>query len=36
MIDLTDTSAPAVDPKLLVAGAAAGAAVGLIALRRKK
>jgi hypothetical protein len=48
VIDLTETAAPAipaapaesgapgVDPKLLAAGAAAGAAVGLLALRRKK
>jgi len=35
MVDLTDP-APGIDPKLLVAGAAAGAAVGLLALRRRR
>jgi hypothetical protein len=36
VIDLTESHGPGVDPKLLVAGAAAGAAVGLLALRRRK
>jgi hypothetical protein len=35
VVDVTDPGT-GVDPKLLVAGAAAGAAVGLLALRRKR